>query len=90
MILASTGIEKPKNEDRTLNTKIHGLSNEILFNFRFRYFQLPVSEKQPTSGLRSEPEIEKLTMQKLRVKYIHPQSFIQIHRVVSEEKRDQP
>ena len=52
--------------------------------------KLPVSEKQPTSGLGSGPEIEKLTMQKLRVKYIHPQSFIQIYCVVSEEKRDQP
>ena len=45
MILASTSIEKSKNEDRTLNTKIHGLLNEILFDFRFRCFQLPVSEK---------------------------------------------
>ena len=33
MILASTRIEKSKNEDRSLNTKIHGLLNEILFGF---------------------------------------------------------
>ena len=90
MILAATRLEQSKNEDRTLITKTHELSDEILFDFRFRCFQLPVSEKQSTSGLRSEPEIEKLTMQKLRVKYIHPQSFIQIYRVVSEEKKDQP
>ena len=88
--LRPVGIKESKNEDKTLNTKIHGLLNEILFDFRFRCYQLPVSEKQPTSGFGSEPEIEKLTMQKLRVKYIHPQSFIQIYRVVSEEKRDQP
>ena len=61
-------------------SKIHTSLTEISKN----YFP------QSTSGLRSEPEIEKMTMQKLRVKYIHPQSFIQIYRVVSEEKRDQP
>ena len=90
MILAATRLEQSKNEDRTLITKTHELSDEILFDFRFRCFQLPVSEKQSTSGLRSKPEVEKLTMQKLQVNYIHPESFIPIRLVVSEEKRDQP
>jgi len=90
MILAATRLEQSKNEDRTLITKTHELSDEILFDFRFRCFQLPVSEKQSTSGLRSKPEVEKLTMQKLKVNYIHPESFIPIRRVVSKEKRDQP
>ena len=43
IILASTRIEKSKNEDRTLNTKIHGLLNGIL--------RLPVPIF-PTFGLR--------------------------------------
>ena len=90
MTLVATRIEKSKNEDRTLITKTHELSDEILFDFRLRCFQLPVSEKQLTSGLRSKPEVWKLTMQKLRVNCIHPQSFIRIHLAVSEEKRDQP
>ena len=85
MILAADRIEKSKNEDRTLITKTHELSDEILFDFRFRCFQLPVSEKQSTSGLRSKPEVEKLTMQKLRVNCIHPQSFIRFHLVVYKE-----
>ena len=63
MILSATRIEKSKNEDRTLITKTHELSDESLFDFRSRFFQLPVSEKQPTSGLRSKPEIEKLPLQ---------------------------
>ena len=66
MILATDRIEKSKNEDRTPITKTHELSDETLFDFRLRCFQLPVSEKQPTSGLRSEPEVENLTLQKLR------------------------
>ena len=57
MILAATRIEKSKYEDRTLITKTHELSDEILFDFRLRCFQLPVSEKQLTSGLRSKPEV---------------------------------
>ena len=60
MILAADRIEQSTNEDRTLSTKTHELSDEILFDFRFRCIQLPVSEKQSTSGLRSKPEIEKL------------------------------
>ena len=36
MILAATRFEKSKNEDRTLITKTHGLSDEIFFDFRFR------------------------------------------------------
>ena len=65
MILAADRIEKSKNEDKTPITKTHELSDETLFDFRLRCFQLPVSEKQSTSGLRSELEVEKLTMQKL-------------------------
>ena len=51
MVLAATRFEKSKNEDRTLITKTHGLSDEIFFDFRFRCFQLPVFEKQPTSRI---------------------------------------
>ena len=50
MVLAATRLEKSKNEDGTLITKTNELSNEILFDFRLRCFQLPVSEKQSTSG----------------------------------------
>ena len=45
MILVATRIEKSKNEDRSLITKIHELSDEILFDFRFRWLELPVWEK---------------------------------------------
>ena len=82
MVIAATRIELSKNEDRTLITKTHELSDEILFDFRFRCFQLPVSEKQSTSGLRSKPEVEKLTMQKLKVNCIHLPSFVQIRQRV--------
>ena len=78
MILAATRIEKSKNEDRTLITKTGELSDEIHFDFRFRSFQLPVREKQPTSGLRSETEVEKLTVHKFKVNPIHPESFMGI------------
>ena len=78
MILATTRIEKSKNEDRTLITKTHELSDKIRFDFRLRCFQLPVSEKQLTSGLGSIPEVEKLTLLKPRVNCIHPPSFIRI------------
>ena len=50
MVLAATRLEKSKNEDRTLITKTDELSDEIVFDFRFGCFQLPVFEKQPTSG----------------------------------------
>ena len=42
------------------------LFSSSTFDFQFRCFQLPVYEKQPTSGLCFEPKIEKLTLQKLR------------------------
>ena len=84
MIIAATSIEKSKNEDRTLITKTHELSDEILFDFRLRRFQLPVSKKQPTSGLGSKSEVENMTLHNFRVNSIHPQSFIQIGRRVSE------
>ena len=84
MILAATRIEKSKNEDRTLITKTHELSDEILFDFRLRRFQLPVSKKQPTSGLRSKSEVENMTLHNVRVNSICPQSFIQIDPLVSE------
>ena len=45
MILVATRIQKSKNEDRTLITKIHELSDAILFDFRFRNFELPVYGK---------------------------------------------
>ena len=45
MIIAVTRIESSKNEDRTLITKTRELSDEIRFDFRFRFFQLPVCEK---------------------------------------------
>ena len=58
LILVADKIEKSKNEDRTLTTKTHELSDEILLDFRLRCFQLPVSKKQPTSGVRSKPEAQ--------------------------------
>ena len=76
MILPVTRIESSKNEDRTLIPKTRELSDEIRFDFRFRSFQLPVFEKQPTSGLRSETEVENFTMHNLKVNSIHPESFI--------------
>ena len=45
MILAATRFEKSKNEDGALITETDELSDEIFFDFRFGYFQLPVSEK---------------------------------------------
>ena len=45
MVLVVTRIEISKNEDRTLITKTHELSDEILFDFRFRWLELPVFEK---------------------------------------------
>ena len=78
MILVPIRIEESKNEDMTITTKTHELSNEILFDFRSRWLELPVYEKQLISGLRSETEVKKLTLQKLRVNCIHPQSFIGI------------
>ena len=78
MILAADRIEKSKNEDRTLITKTHELSDEILFDFRLRCFQLPVTEKQPTSGSGSKSEVEKLSLQKPRLNCIRPPSFIRI------------
>ena len=62
MNLVAFMMEISKNEDRTLIKKTHELSDEIRFDFRFRSFQLPVREKRSTSGLRSETEVEKLTM----------------------------
>ena len=45
MILAATRFEKSKNEYGALITETDELSDEIFFDFRFGYFQLPVSEK---------------------------------------------
>ena len=84
MILVAKRIDKSKNEDRTFVTKTHELSDEILFDFRFRWLELPVHEKQLTSGLRLETEAENMTIHNLRVNYLHPQSFIQIGTLVSE------
>ena len=69
------GIKKRRYDSRY---KTHELSNEILFDFRSRWLELPVYEKQLISGLRLETEVKKLTLQKLRVNCIHPQSFIGI------------
>ena len=84
MILAAIRIEKSENEDMTLITKTYELSAGILFDFRLRCFQLPVYEKQLTSGSGSKPEVENMTMHNLMVNSIHPQSFIQIGMLVSE------
>jgi len=69
-ILAADKLENSNKSKMTLITKTHELSDEILFDFRMRCFQLLVSEKQLTSGLRSKPEVKKLTMQKLKVNCI--------------------
>ena len=63
MILAANSIEKSKNEDRTLITKTQDLSDDILFDFRLRCFQLPVSENSPLPVLRCRPEVEKYLIQ---------------------------
>ena len=78
MILVAFRIENSKNEDITPTTKTPELSNEIIFDFRLRCLELPVYEKQLISGLRSETEVKKLMLQKLRVNCIRPQSFIRI------------
>ena len=78
MILVAIRIENSKNEDMTPTIKTPELSNEILFDFRLRCLELPVYEKQLISGLRSETEVKKLMLHKLRVICIHPQSFIRI------------
>ena len=61
MILAATRFEESKNEDTTLITKTDELSDEIFFDFRFRCFQLPVSEKQLTSGLEVQTGSRKVS-----------------------------
>lgn len=48
--LAPSMVKISKKQDRTYSTELHSLFAKHIFNFRFRYFQLPVSEKQPTSG----------------------------------------
>ena len=76
MILVAIRIENSKNEDMTPTTKTPELSNEILFDFRLRCLELPVYEKQLISGLRSEAEVKKMMLQKLRVNYIHRTTYI--------------
>jgi hypothetical protein len=88
MILVGIRIENSKNEDMTPTTKTPELSNEILFDFRLRCLELPVYEKQLISGLRSETEVKKLILQKLRVSCMRPQGFIRIGWRVWEELRD--
>ena len=41
---------------------------------------------KPISGLTSGPEVENMTLQKLRVNCIHPPSFILIGPAISEKK----
>ena len=83
--LAPSLVNISKKQDMTSITELYSLYHKHIFDFRFRCFQLPVSEKQPISGLRSEPEIKKLTMHQFRVNCIHPPSFIQIGPRVQEE-----
>ena len=76
MILAADRIVKSRNEDRTLITKTHKLSDEILFDFRLGRFQLPVSEKQPTSGLEVPTGSRKVPHAIARVElYISPKFY---------------
>ena len=75
MILATTRIEKSKNEDTTLITKTDELSDEIFFDFRFRCFQLPVSEKQPTSGLEVPTGSRKVPHAIAQVELYKPPKF---------------
>ena len=82
MILVAFRIENSKNEDITPTTKTPELSNEIIFDFRLRCLELPVYEKQLISGLRSDTEVKKLMLQKLRANCLRPQSFIRIGRRV--------
>ena len=85
MILVPPMVDISKNENRTLITKTHELFNRILFDFRIRLFSLPVFEKHTGSGLRSETEVKNVTLHRFRVCSIHPESFIRIGRVGSEE-----
>ena len=55
---------------------------DLPFSFRQAYFRLPVFEKHPSSGSRSKPEIEKLTLHQFNS--INPQNFIKIGPRVSE------
>ena len=75
MILAADRIEKSKNEDGTFITKTHELSDEILFDFRLGRFQLPVSEKQPTSGFEVPTGSRKVPHAIDQVKLYTPQKF---------------
>ena len=75
MILAATRFEKSKNEDRHLITKTHGLSDELFFDFRFRRFQLPVSEKQATSGFEVPTGSRKVPHAIARVELYIPPKF---------------
>ena len=75
MILAATRFEESKNEDTTLITKTDELSDEIFFDFRFRSFQLPVSEKQPTSGLKVPTGSRNVPHATARVELFKPPKF---------------
>ena len=48
--LAPSMVKISKKQDRTYITELPSLFVKHIFYFRFRYFQLPVSEKRPTSG----------------------------------------
>merc|ERR1711917_18387 len=75
MILAATRFEKSKNEDRTLITETDELSDEIFFDFRLGYFQLPVSEKQPTSGFKVSTGSRRVPHAIARVELYEPPKF---------------
>ena len=64
-----------KKQDRTYSTELHSLFAKHIFNFRFRYFQLPVSEKQPTSGFEVPTGGRKVPHAIDQVKLYTPQKF---------------
>ena len=73
--LAPSMVKISKKQDRTYSTELHSLFAKHIFNFRFRYFQLPVSEKQPTSGFEVPTGSRKVPHAIDQVELYTPQKF---------------
>ena len=64
-----------KNQDRTYITELDSLFVKHIIDFRFRYFQLPVSEKQATSGFEVPTGSPKVPHAIARVELYIPPKF---------------
>ena len=73
--LAPSMVKISKKQDRTNSTELHSLFAKHIFNFRFRYFQLPISEKQLTSGFEVPTGSRKVPHAIDQVKLYTPQKF---------------